>query len=371
MSPESDPLKNISYISVPLDFLPESDPAFFDPAKLLPIEIPPGEEDFAMQDLSWEMIIAAMLKILAYNPGHEDGDYYREFIRNSRPNIAEELTRAGIAKAQEKDFYLAEEVFLALANLFPEDISATVNLALVFEQHADAYEKVAKQSLADEYMEQAFKAYQRAVDIGNDTSEAHYYFGQFYLRRNEMNKAREHLTYFVETTTDEVKRAEIDQILSSMKDQQHLDTLFKESYDFIKIGKEERGIEKIQEFLNINPEVGHAWFLLGWAFRRLENYTEAKEAFLKAIELEPKEPDAFNELAICYMELGEYRDCRKYLSRALRLEPENVKIISNMGILSMKEEKFADAEGFFKTVLELDPSDEIAQQYLEFLTNRQ
>ena len=37
----------------------------------------------------------------------------------------------------------------------------------------------------------------------------------------------------------------------------------------------------------------------------------------------------------------------------------------------MKEKKFEEAEGFFKTVLELEPEDEIARQYLEFLSSRQ
>jgi len=371
MNTADEPLRHINYISVPLDLLPDIDLPFFDPAKLLPVEIPPGEEDWKMQDLSWEMIIAAMLKILAYKPDHEDGEYYREFIRASRPGIAEELTEAGIVKAQNKDYFLAEEVFLALSNLFPDDVSATINLALVFEQHADAYEQVEKNDLAEEYLLQAFKAYQQAVQIGGETPDVHYYFGQFYMRRNEMNKAQEHFSIFLETTADDEKRSEIQHVVDSLQDQQRLDTLFKESYDFIKIGKEEQGIERIREFLKLKPEVGNAWFLLGWAFRRLEKYTDAKEAFLKAIELEPVEPDAFNELAICLMELEEYPNCRKYLNKALRLEPENIKIISNMGILAMKEKKFEEAEGFFKTVLELEPEDEIARQYLEFLSSRQ
>ena len=80
MNDSVNPLQHICYISVPENFHTELDPSFFDPVKLLPLELPPGEEEWRLQDLSREMIIAAMLKILAYQPDHEDGDYYRSFI---------------------------------------------------------------------------------------------------------------------------------------------------------------------------------------------------------------------------------------------------------------------------------------------------
>ena len=42
------------------------------------------------------------------------------------------------------------------------------------------------------------------------------------------------------------KKAEIQQLTESLQSQHHLDTLFKESYDFIKIGKEEQVRDELE-----------------------------------------------------------------------------------------------------------------------------
>ena len=370
MNDSVNPLQHICYISVPENFHTELDPSFFDPARLLPLELPPGEEEWRLQDLSWEIIIAAMLKILAYQPDHEDGDYYRSFILSVRPDIVNELTEAGIHKAKNSEFELAEEVFSALANLLRDDAPAIINLALIYEQHAEAYEKVGKEDLAEHCIDQAFSAYHRALQVDSESPDIQNYTGQFYFRLGEFEKAETHFRMAAEGSPNSDQKKKAISILDKIHNQQMLDTLFKESYDYICLGKEEEGINKIKQFLELNPNVGNAWFLLGWAFRRLGNYFEARDAFKRAIEIGPPETDALNELAICLMELGDYKNSRIYLGQALRKEPENVKIISNMGILSIKEKKIDEAEGFFLTVLEIDPEDKIARQYLEFLDNR-
>ncbi len=57
--------------------------------------------------------------------------------------------------------------------------------------------------------------------------------------------------------------------------------------------------------LESNPDVWNAWFLLGWANRRISNFVEAELALSKALELNDSEVEIYNELAICNMELGD------------------------------------------------------------------
>lgn len=133
------------------------------------------------------------------------------------------------------------------------------------------------------------------------------------------------------------------------------------------MGQEDRGIEAIKAFLEQNPAVWNAWFLLGWGLRRQQSYPEAALAFEKAIELNNEQPDSFNELAICCMELERFADARNALEKALQLDPQNTKIISNLGILSLKQENRDEACGFFRTVLDYDPEDPLAWQYLKQL----
>lgn len=359
-------LDNIIYVSIPdnIDILEDLP---IDPSILMPVEPPPGTSDFSIHELSWEMIIAAMLRILAYNPDHEHADYYRTVITAVKPDIKSELLEAGVIKARNKDFDIAEEIFLSLTHLFQDDLPAAVNLALVYEEHGEVYEKIGKDHLADRCYEQAFEAHKKALMLDPESPDAHLNAGTFYLKRRNFNKALVHLEAFIGLSDDPKRNKKVTDMIQRLKNRSHYDVLFSEAFDFIKMGKEEEGIARISEFLKTNPEVWNAWFLLGWAHRRLGNYKEGRDAFYKAIEHGSVEADTHNELAICLLELGHYAESRKELEKALRMDPENTKIINNLGILSLKQEEPEQAAGFFRTVLDIDPEDEIARQYIDYM----
>ncbi len=360
--------ENIVYISIPEEMETQIGDFVIDPSILLPVELPEGSEEIYLSNLSWEMIIAAMLKILAFEPQHEHTDYYKSFVLAVKPEIVQELSYSGIIKAQQKEFTLAEEIFLALTRLVPEDPSAWTNLALIYEQRAEAFAKADKEEYAEEYRKKTLDTYNYIFEQHPDLPEARLNAGYFFLKVEGHEKARFQLKQFLRLSKNSNKSKEIEKVLDQLEERTKLDTLFKEAYDYIKLGNEQEGISKIQEFIQSSPDVQNAWFLLGWAFRRIGNYREGKQAFLKAMELETPHPDLLNELAICLMELGEFRESKKQLRKALRIEPENVKIISNLGILALKENNREDAIGFFRTVLEIDPDDPIAKQYLSYLT---
>jgi Tfp pilus assembly protein PilF len=242
-----------------------------------------------------------------------------------------------------------------------------LNLALLFEQRAEAAESRGDDDAAARYEDRALEAYQNLVDKDEVLPEAHLNAAHFYLKRRNYDRARVHLESYTQTGDDEEKIDEARAIISEIDSQNLLDTLFKEAYDFIRMGKEEDGIVKIKKFLESNPEVWNAWFLLGWAYRRLEMYEEARDAFLKAEEHGSDHPDTLNELAICYMELGRYEESRRRLEDALAKEPTNTKIMSNLGILALKQGQVDEAEGFFHSVLDLEPEDPVAREYLDRL----
>ncbi|MFN2312754.1 MAG: hypothetical protein ABR590_11975, partial [Spirochaetia bacterium] len=90
------------------------------------------------------MIIAAILKLLAYSPEHEDLLYYRSLALAAKPDLADELSQAGVSKARNADFEPAEEIFRALSGLLPNNVAPRLNLALLHEQVADASEAASR-----------------------------------------------------------------------------------------------------------------------------------------------------------------------------------------------------------------------------------
>ncbi|HAK45303.1 MAG TPA: hypothetical protein DCO79_05220 [Spirochaeta sp.] len=360
---QTDPLKNIVYISLP-EKMKSYDLLSIDPSILLPIELDPDSGYADLTNLSWEMIIAAMLKIIAHNPDHENADYFRSLTLAVRPDISSEMTTAAIAKAGEKEFDIAEEIFQSLINLQAGELSALHNLALLYEERADSYTSLGRDDLAEEFNEKAFGTYKQLLEAAPESADAHFNFGMFYLKRSNFEKTVEHLEIFLSKSTDSKKKKRVKDILEQIGKKKSTDDLFFTAYDAIRMGKEEEAIGIIKKYLKKEPGIWNAWFLLGWACRRREKYTEGADAFKKALELGSDQLDLYNELAICLMELNKLEESREYLLIALKAEPENIKILSNLGIVALKADDSKAAAGYFKSVLKIDPEDRIAAEYL-------
>ncbi|MFP4113339.1 MAG: tetratricopeptide repeat protein [Spirochaetota bacterium] len=364
----TDKLSDIIFISVP-DTLERQIGTFtVDPDRLLPVEVTSGADRYDIHDLAWEQIVAAMLKILAYAPEHEDADYYREFVLAATPTIIEDLTETAIIKSRNGDLEIAEEIFLALKGLQPNDQRALVNLALLYEQRALEAGRVDDASGANDYVDRALEVYEELFSFDDTIPEAHLNAGFFLAKQQRYDEARRHLSAYVDRGDDEERKQEARKVIAQIESQDLGDSLFRESYELIQAGDEEKGVERVERFIETHPDVWNAWFLLGWGHRRLRHFEQAKEAFERALELGPRQPDTLNELAICHLELDDAMGARALLTEALAAEPENTKVISNLGILALKESDEEEAAGYFRTVLEIDPSDRVARAYLDQLS---
>ena len=284
-----------------------------------------------------------------------------------RPDIRAEFTGAGIMSARNGNHDLAIEIFAALEGLFPGDAVTALNLALAHDDRARALERTGREEEADAAREAAFEAYKRALAADPGEPAVHYNLAVFHLHQHGFEKAREHFTAFLRLSDDREKRAEARRIVKEIDAQGLADGMFQSAYDRIRMGHEEEGVELARRLLAAHPEAWRAWFLLGWACRRLGRWAEGREAFEKVAALGGGGPDPLNELAICQMELGDLAAAERTLRAALAAEPENTKIISNLGVVAMRRGQNEEARGFFRTVLELDPADPLARRYLDSL----
>lgn len=363
------PLRDIVYLQLPQDVDRDLGDFELDPSIPLPVERPEGADESAVEDLKWEQIIAAMLKIMAYDPSHEHVDYYRDFVLAVKPDIVDELTETGVFKARNQDFAIAEEIFLALSGLLPENPKPDLNLALLYEQRADAAEQRGNEDEQQQYVDQAFAVYRKLLSSDEVAADVYFNSGHFYLKQRSFNRAREQFENYRAIGDEEAKLQEARRIVDKIDQQNLVDTAFKEAYDFIRMGREDDGVEKAREFLTANPDVWNGWFLLGWGLRRLADYDEAKRAFERALELGADNVDTLNELSICEMELTAYDAAREHLEEALRKEPENTKVVSNLGVLALRRGEQDEARAYFQAVLELDPEDPLAAQMLTQIEN--
>ncbi len=372
MNPKN-PLDSIYFIDLPENFS-LSDAAFpIDKTIQLPVQQKDSDAPgvFNPSEITMEQILAGILTVLAYDKKNPNLDYYRSILKKAKPNIKQELCEAAILKTKNEDFDLAEEIFMALHGFDPEDVAIVLNMALFLDQRGDSYRRAGLFEDADAYDADAESYYIQAMEAEPPLPDAFFNAGFFYLKQHKYREAKDSFETFVALNagaTDEelgengqYKLGRAQEIIENINNQNMDDERFKNAYDLISSGQEEKGLEEIRVFLQNNPKVWNAWFLLGWGLRKLERFEDAKQAFLEALKYGgDTNADTYNELSLCLVAEHKFDEAKQALQKALAIDSDSTKILSNLGYIALAQDNKEEARKYFSIVLELDPKDAIA-----------
>ena len=369
-----------------------SDSFELDPSILLPVELQAGESTLNPSDLSLEMILSGMLRIISEpemknNPFEwknvplEWIEYYRRFVLTVKPEIFHEFTGASIVKVENCEFDMALEINAVLEGLFPNSPGVLLNKALILESAAAEMEK--NGHTAEKENSLALEAYENSLAMEPVLPDALFNAAFFFMHRRDFSRAKDSFSRYVSLAEESKNSPEnpvefsVEKVREAKKILLEIggldDSGFREAYDLINRGEDEEGLFKIRDYIERHPKVWNGWFLLGWALRKQGRFRDGLESFKKALELGGMGSDLKNETAICLMELGDFKAAKKELEHALR-ETSNdkittsgaiIKIISNLGVLSMKIGDMDKAASYFRTVLELDGDDPLAKHFFE------
>lgn len=367
------PLESVYFINIPEEYKFSEAAMKIDPKIPLPVQqkTEGDPDDYNMKDIAPEQILAGILTVLAYDKHNEHLDYYREIISKARPNIKKELSETAILKTKNEDWDFAEELFLTLKGLDPEDKAVSLNLALFLDQRAENYKKAGLLDEAEACDNEANGYYTDAMNAEPAIPDAFFNAGFFYLKQHDYHEAKGAFETYLALTCDakdeemndnaRYKQERAQEIVDRISNENMDDIAFSQAYKLISSGKEKEGLDKILKYISNNPKVWNAWFLMGWGLRKQGRWEDAQKAFEQSLSCGGNEnSDTFNELAICYMEMGKIEEAKKALVQAFSISPEDTKIISNLGFLSLKQGNKEEAQKYFTAVLEFDPNDKIA-----------
>jgi tetratricopeptide (TPR) repeat protein len=97
------------------------------------------------------------------------------------------------------------------------------------------------------------------------------------------------------------------------------------------------------------------WNKLGIAYQHMYALDIAKIQYEKALELNPKYPEAINNLGTVYYGQQNYHKAEKYYRKAIRLKPDCASFYSNLGTAYFADRDYKRGLAAYKRAFSIDP----------------
>jgi len=139
----------------------------------------------------------------------------------------------------------------------------------------------------------------------------------------------------------------------------------------VSLNAEAKGITEVQktaarEAPQVEKEelTAQEWFERGYVFQQDKNLDEAERAYRNAIELDPSDSTAYNNLGNTLDNLKRTDEAEAAYRKAIELNPSLPEAYSNLGILLKDLKRFDETEAAYRKAIELDPSEATAYNNL-------
>ncbi len=118
------------------------------------------------------------------------------------------------------------------------------------------------------------------------------------------------------------------------------DTKFRQARTLYNQGRYEDAMVVLEDVIRLNKSKGGYYLLLAMAETKLTEYQKkAEEHFLKAIELEPWNPEGFAGLGVLYRMVGLTTKATRQFQKALELDDEHQVAVRELAALTKEERK--------------------------------
>ena len=171
---------------------------------------------------------------------------------------------------------------------------------------------------------QSVAAFARLFNVNPNSAGAHLMAGQMLLKREYNKDAEAELRTAISL---DAKLPAVHFVLSEIEIGNH---------------QIDQGIEDLKLELSINPNDSMAWYRLGDAYSRQENWDSAVPQLQRSIWLNPFFSAPFIILGKCYLKQKNYPNAESNLKRALELDPQNYSgtylLVQTLNLEQKKEE---------------------------------
>ena len=326
------------------------------------------KENTAQDGINSMSIADAMIYIMGIDSNFKYNDEYKKFLKALESNINLDL-RAYMGYMSRKYFEIGEStdslIYLkSLITMFPDDIDGMYHYAIVCQELAQQYQKDSDNEGMNNFLLEALDKLEKVISLDESFSHAYYHLGYHYYNQGQYIKAKV-------IWEESLKLGLEDDLVSEVQDnigKMDFKVQYEEGYTLVFQGRSEEALEKLLPLESEHSDWWNLLFMIGLAYKNMNEIEEAKSYFERILILKPHQVDTMVELGLCEAAVFNLEKAIEHFSTAAKIK-EDPEILCNLGMAYLNNGELDDAIYYTERAYELDPEDEITIACLRELDN--
>ena len=212
------------------------------------------------------------------------------------------------------------------------------NKALVIKpDYTDAYYNMGVALKAQGKLEKAIEAYNKALAIKPDNAEAYNNMGVALKAQGKLKQAIEAYNKALAIKPD------------------FTDAYYNSGNTLLEQGKLEDAIEAYNNALTLKPDYAEAYYNRGNALKEQGKQDEAIDSYSKALALEPDYADAYHNMGATFQDQGKLEAAIEAYNKALAKTPDNADAHNNIGNALRDQGKLEESIEAYNNALAIKP----------------
>ncbi|MGL4911956.1 MAG: tetratricopeptide repeat protein [Romboutsia sp.] len=326
------------------------------------------KEKTAQDNINAMSIADAMIFIIGIDSQFKNNDEYRKFLAAFSKKINLDL-KSYMGYMSKKYFDIGEctdsLVYLkALITMYPEDLDGLYHYAIVCQEVAKQYQKDMDNNAMNQFLLEALSKLEKVTQLDEGFALGYYHLGYHYYNQGQYLKSKVIWEEALKLGLDADLCGELQESIGKMD----FKVQYEEGYNLIFQGRCEEGLEKLLPLEEEHSDWWNLLFMIGLAYKNMNEIEEAKKYFEKILLIKPHQVDAMVELGLCEAASFNMDKAIEHFETAAKIK-EDPEILCNLGMAYLNNGELDDAIYYIERAYELDSQDEITIACLRELDN--
>ncbi|CZR96083.1 MULTISPECIES: tetratricopeptide repeat protein [unclassified Clostridioides] len=316
------------------------------------------KEKTAQDKLNSMSIADAMIYIIGIDSKFKNNGEYEKFLNALSEDINLDL-KAYMGYMSRKYFEIGEHTdaliyIKAFITMYPDDLDAMYNYAIVCQEIAKQYQKDMDEKAMNAFLLEAMAKLEKIIDVDESFALGYYHLGYHYYNQGQYLKTKLTWEDALRLGLDADLVAEIQDNLGKMD----FKVQYEEGYTLVFQGKFKEGLEKLLPLEEEHMDWWNLLFMIALGYKGMGEIEQAEMYLEKILIIKPEQVDAIVELGLCEAYKNNLDKAIEYFEQAAKIK-EDPEILCNLGMAYLNNGDIDDATYYIERAYELNPQDEI------------